>query len=186
MYSCCTPRLEAGMAVLPSPALSFPTEPLPVHLHTPCPHPDSAQSAPSKACITGPTPASPALSGRLLPTPVKEQTSLCRKGQRHLASGSGGGGSATAHVPVSHLTVAPDPHLRVLSPQSSPTHTIVTGSLPSGPDSHHQLLKQYRTAFHHKSNLVFHLKWWLRFPRLFLETMVHSAGKVRHSFQNSA
>lgn len=92
------------------PALSFPMLPLPVHLHTPCPHPDSAQSARSKACITGPTPASPALSGRLLPTLVKEQASLCREGQRHLASGGGAQPQRMSTSPF-HLTVAPDPHL---------------------------------------------------------------------------
>lgn len=126
------------------PALSFPMLPLPVHLHTPCPHPDSAQSARSKACITGPTPASPALSGRLLPTLVKKNKPLSAgkdKDTWHLW-GEGAQPQRMSTSP-SHLTVAPDPHLCVPSPQSSPTHSIVTHSLPSGPASHHQLVKQY-------------------------------------------
>lgn len=89
LENCCILCLEASLTALPSPSLP---QPLLSHLQTPCPQP--AQSAPSKACITGPTLLTPALSLSALAPSLssgKDQDTW------HLRA------SATAHVPVSLL-----------------------------------------------------------------------------------
>lgn len=139
----------------PGCAPSFP--PPPTAPSSPSAYSILSQSAPSKACITGPTSPHLPLGGRLLRPLVKTWPLSAGKDKDTWHPGA----SATAHVPVSLPPGgAPDSPFCGLSPQSSPTHTTVTHSLPpslpSGAALHQRLThKTIQNCFQSRASLSF-------------------------------
>lgn len=154
LESCCIPCLEGGTAVLPPPSLKPLPAPAPAPLQTPCFSPaPSAPSAPSKACITGSTPASLALSWAALPPPSCQKNLSLSEGKTQPRGLSGPQSQHLSQSPF-HVTGAPDPLRGTLLSESSNSHH--SDPLPGQPTAVPALRSRHTPTAHvtHKNVTV--------------------------------